>query len=793
MLKSTKNPLSKEQFTHLREARALIKEQFEADFSLRSDQVVQDLYEFALRSETNELFRLFTDLNDISDTPVGEPLNEEQFILLREARSLVDGEFDDKLHLAGAQVMAELYAKALASKAEDLFDIHRYLNSREDLHEPATTEQSGTYFRKVREAKRIAEVQLGEDVTLAPLTALDTLAELAMRSEDALLVEAVNWLQSWQPDDLTPTELLFHELSAPDFERLREAKHDIYTEFGETLSLHADSTLDDLYEFALRSKETVLFELFCDLLDPQMTPRAAASRPSHWFSRDQYTLLRAAREAILAEFDDRLDITATDVYVTLYGYALRAEEEDLFDLCKELHNLGDPAPATLVLPSKEEFRMLRQAQTLILDEFGEALELHAEAVRDELYRYAVNSEVDDLFDIHTELEAISAAEETTDRATRLSKDEFVSLRQARQLIRAEFGEHLALEDAEVLDRLYEFALQSEGETLFDLHAELNAGAIAASEEAVRVREAVVEDTGPDNEPEPLPTPVAEVADTQADAENHSEEEPSGLKRVFGLWRGAPKAEMLEATPQTDQPVASDAEEEAAVAEAAALEAEEAEREAAETEETAETASNPHMSFPDLLVRAIDQAPKGNADDPVAEETSAQNKKRRGKPQRRSTTPVKVKEVELDADAAASPDTSTPETTTRWQGAERTATDPTNLAAAANDSEIQMVPEGWYISTLDDRLRVRLSTKLSVGEDGELLVAAPLGTQICAVIEMTANAPVVIVQNGSLLVNDTLVDHRQALASGDRIAVAGTELQVEYQTNPKPGDTALSAG
>ncbi len=784
MLKSTKNPLSKEQFTHLREARALIKEQFEADFSLRSDQVVQDLYEFALRSETNELFRLFTDLNDISDTPVGEPLNEEQFILLREARSLVDGEFDDKLHLAGAHVMAELYAKALASEAEDLFDIHRYLNSRELLRKPPTSDQSGTYFRKVREAKRIAEVQLGEDVVLTPPTALDTLAELAMRSEDELLVDTVNWLQSWQPDDISPTELLFHELSAPDFERLREAKHDIYTEFGETLSLHADSTLDDLYEFALRSKETVLFELFCDLLDPQMTPRTAAKQPNHWFSRDQYTLLRAAREAILAEFDDRLDITATDVYVTLYGYALRADEEDLFDLCKELHNLGDPAPTTLVLPSKEEFRMLRQAQTLILDEFGEALELHAESVRDDLYRYAVNSEVDDLFDIHTELEALSASDDAADRAARLSKEEFVSLRQARQLIRAEFSEHLALEDAEVLDRLYEFALQSEGETLFDLHAELNAGAIAAGEEAAELQEVEEPETETVTELEPVAAvEVNAKTDTKADTENVNHAEPSGLKRVFGLWRGAPKTEGLETTSESSL-----------VHETVAVK-EEGEEAAAETvgQDVSEETSNPHTSFPDLLVRAIDQAPKGNAEDNTDEQKRTLNKAPRGEPQRRRTTAVKVQEVELDTTAASDTSTSTPNLAMRWQAAEQTEAGTTDLVAAANDGEIQMVPEGWYISTLDDRLRVRLSTKLSVGEDGELLVAAPPGTQICAVIEMTANAPVVIVQNGSLLVNDTLVDHRQALASGDRIAVAGTELQVEYQTNPKPGDTALSAG
>ena len=769
MLKSTQNPLSKEQFTHLREARALIKEQFEADFSLRSDHVVQDLYEFALRSETNELFRLFTDLNEISDTPVGAPLNEEQFILLREARHLVDGEFDDELNLADAEVMAALYARALTSKAEDLFDIHRYLNSREDLHEPATTEQSGTYFRKLREAGRIAEVQLDEDVTLTPATALDTLAELAMRSEEALLVDAVNWLQSWQPDHLTPTELLFHELSAPDFERLREAKHDIYTEFGETLSLHADSTLDDLYEFALRSKETVLFELFCDLLDPQMTPRAAAARPSHWFSRDQYALLRAAREAILAEFDDHLDITATDVYVTLYGYALRAEEEDLFDLCKELHNLGDPAPASLVLPSKEEFRMLREAQTLILDEFGETLELHAESVRQDLYRYAVSSEVDNLFDIHSELETLSEAGETADRAARLNKDEFVALRQARQIIREEFGEHLALEDTEILDRLYEYALQSEGETLFDLHAELNAGAVAASSEAAQPQEeeqdAVVAETEADGEPEPVQAPAA-------DTEEATESEPSGLKRVFGLWRGAPKPQLADTL-------------EAGIDNAVA---EETAADEAITEDAAEETSVQHTSFPDLLVRAIDQAPKGKAEDDSDEQKRAQNKKRRGKPQRRKTAQVKVREVELDAEPASD---SSPKAAVRKQ--QQNDASPTDLAAAANDSEIQTVPEGWYISTLDDRLRVRLSTKLSVGEDGELMIAAPPGSHICAIIEMTSEAPVVIVQNGDLLVNDTPVDKRQALASGDRIAVAGTELQVEYETNPKPDDTALSAG
>jgi hypothetical protein len=43
-------------------------------------------------------------------------------------------------------------------------------------------------------------------------------------------------------------------------------------------------------------------------------------------------------------------------------------------------------------------------------------------------------------------------------------------------VQQEFDQHLALETADVLDRLYGYALDSEEEALFDLHAELNADA-----------------------------------------------------------------------------------------------------------------------------------------------------------------------------------------------------------------------------------------------------------------------------------------------------------------------------
>ena len=55
----------------------------------------------------------------------------------------------------------------------------------------------------------------------------------------------------------------------------------------------------------------------------------------------------------------------------------------------------------------------------------------------------------------------------------ISRDQFAQLRQAKKLVKDEFQADLSLQDQDVLDRLYEFALESESEALFNIFSELN--------------------------------------------------------------------------------------------------------------------------------------------------------------------------------------------------------------------------------------------------------------------------------------------------------------------------------
>ena len=50
--------------------------------------------------------------------------------------------------------------------------------------------------------------------------------------------------------------------------------------------------------------------------------------------------------------------------------------------------------------------------------------------------------------------------------------QFQLLREAKQLVKQEFGADLQLQDPSVLDRIYEYALDSEEETLFDIFSAL---------------------------------------------------------------------------------------------------------------------------------------------------------------------------------------------------------------------------------------------------------------------------------------------------------------------------------
>ncbi len=59
--------------------------------------------------------------------------------------------------------------------------------------------------------------------------------------------------------------------------------------------------------------------------------------------------------------------------------------------------------------------------------------------------------------------------------TSITREQFSLLRQAKKLIKDEFDEELMLQDAKVLDSIYEYALRSEKEQLFDIFSSLTNG------------------------------------------------------------------------------------------------------------------------------------------------------------------------------------------------------------------------------------------------------------------------------------------------------------------------------
>lgn len=55
----------------------------------------------------------------------------------------------------------------------------------------------------------------------------------------------------------------------------------------------------------------------------------------------------------------------------------------------------------------------------------------------------------------------------------LTREQFIQLREARKLIKEEFAECISLSEEDILDTIYEYALRSEGEALFDLFNLIN--------------------------------------------------------------------------------------------------------------------------------------------------------------------------------------------------------------------------------------------------------------------------------------------------------------------------------
>lgn len=63
MLQTSFQAISREQFKQLRRAKKLVKDEFQADLKLQDPKVMDKLYEYALESEGEELFEIFSVLN----------------------------------------------------------------------------------------------------------------------------------------------------------------------------------------------------------------------------------------------------------------------------------------------------------------------------------------------------------------------------------------------------------------------------------------------------------------------------------------------------------------------------------------------------------------------------------------------------------------------------------------------------------------------------------------------------------------------------------------------------------
>ena len=775
MLKSTDNAMSREQFTKLRDARRLIEEEFRESFSLESDTVVSDLYDFALRSSANELFDLFEALQLISDKPVPQPLTKEQFVVLREARELIRREFDVELPLRAQDVMDRLDEFARRASDEVLLDLYVYLGTRRDHPKMRAeiTPSVGARIVKLREAQRLIKEGFDEDVVLTGESVADTVAEFAGRSDHGELRTIVEFLQQWTPGMQPGSALLFDELSAADFDRLREAKRAIAEEFDAGLSLHSDSSLDDLYRFSLESEEARLFELFADLIEAQWAAHADARPERNWLSKDQYVLLREARTSIRDEFDESISMQSETLQDDLYQFALKSEREDLFDVCNEFHRLRGAEGLTHDLPSKEEFRMLRRGRALIAEEFDEELQLQSDVLQSDLYRFAVRSESDELFDLHADLMGLS--ERATPESVSgmlLSKEELAMLRGVRTLVREEFGDELMLDAEDVLDRVYGYALRSTGEELFDLHARLNADAQRDAETHIDVDIGKIPSAGgAPVDADPGKDDDASAEALEAEAPVRADAPKTGLKKWFSFG-GNKRNKRKEVT--TRERVGAvlalepDAEPEPAGV-IAPVAAEPVEKQAPPELDAApdETAGVTHdagdsddgerqperregNAFGDRLVRAMEQKPR----------TSGTNPKGRGQRSKKS------------GGAGAGRGEAS------WRDPIRTSV-PVQPAPASS----------WYVSSSDGRFGVRLLDDMSVGLDGEMFVG-PAGMDLgCPTIELSGGQPVLTTKEATARVNETSVEGEYHLASGDLVVVGEVVLRVEFQPGQSPAHSA----
>lgn len=797
MLKSTQKPLSREQFVRLREARQLINDQFDVLVSLNDADVIDTIYDFALRSPTQALFRVFTDLNSLFDENIANPLNEEQFILLRQARLLVEAEFDSTFLLGSADTFANLWAYALSSADENLYDIFRYLATRDYHDQPIAEQISGPYFRSLKQSLLLSAQTIEHDQLLSMSTPL-ALLKVALKTDaqtQGPLRAGVDWLEQWQAHVTGETEIVFRELSATDFECLRDAKERIGAEFNQQLSLHTESSLDDLYDFALRSDDSYLFDLVSDLLPRQMAARENPG-PGDWLTPAQFSVLRQARDAIRKEFDDEVSLRSPALMADLYRYAVRAESEALFDLCLQIESLAPgPTPAD-ALPSREEFRALREAKSLIAAEFSEALNLTSDIVEYELYRYAINSEADTLFDLYSDLMALPEKKPTTALSGAphlLTREEFHILRQARAIIRDEFECHLELEAYDVLDTLYAFALDSREEALFELHAALNAQAA----EPTGTEPMLATPSAPESDPSPAIESTERAGSTArqpqpATALTAGADKPFNIRQWFQLLTGRGVFASALTTPQgadeplTELPINSSPN--------ASLEPDSVPPAAAAINVDLDIGV---ISEPDTTIELSERAPDSER---LAQQATKTKRAQAGaSAQLRSADDLQtVLEEEPAKDTGQRPDL----ITRALKKSDASRPSAPTVSARQADSKPKQPPvslppvkartidhaQGWYISTLDERLRLRVLDRLSLGLDGEPLLMATETEALSAMIELTDTRLLLMPRLNDVFVNDAAAGQSAELEDGDQIRIAGTELKVEYTSSGKGAST-----
>lgn len=669
MLRSSYQTISKVQFTKLRDARRLIREEFDDTLLLHSGDVMLKLYAFALQSEQDELYDLFTALRaDIEDSKGSvelppHTLPKDQFAMRRLAKHLVEDEFGETLILYADDVMDRLLAYSLRSAKDELFDVYAFLESRVgDAERPDHRAVSSERYVALRAAREEIQKAFKIDITTDVVSLTDKVREFAGHGKHATLSEIVAQLDALDKEPAVNQASMLRFFTVEDFSKLREAKQIIIQEFGVAFSLASVDLLANLYEHALRYDGDDLFDIFALLNSRPIDTRGAHKVPQRPISKEQFTKLRDARWLITEEFGEEFILDTPEMMERLYAFALQSDKDELFDIFNELKSrtrFASKGRKTATI-TKEQFVELRRARRMIKEEFDTDLVIAAHDMMDRLYELALSSERAELFEIFVAFndQAGSAIKKCSFKT--IAKDEFDGLIEARRLVRQEFGEELTLASDDVMDRFYEYALRSESDELFDLFARLN---------TVPEPDEIVEE-----KPEPK----------------------RSLRRFISLF--GPTAHDVAAP----APARAKAKTDIVVGEAEAKD--------------------------EAKLVADDQPEKTRRDPERGEARSAEPR-----------------------------------------------------AGAEGDTDNR-----WCLRSIDGRLFIRLASHLRIGElDGELVANGANVDREHAVIDVTSSAPTLIARNNDVLVNNRRIGESVMLRPGDRIRILHFVLRVERLVDEAP--------